>query len=81
MTEIKAEDEKVRAMKGWLKEEEVAVDEWPDVTDKELYDYLVCSCKKSVDKKSKGARRQLKASIFYDDGHVYEPQYVFLTLL
>ncbi|KAK7502268.1 hypothetical protein BaRGS_00006632 [Batillaria attramentaria] len=61
----------VASLTGWLAVEEVCLSQWPEVTDKELYNYLVYTCKKTVDLKKKNARRQLKANIFYEDGHVH----------
>ncbi|XP_062611092.1 uncharacterized protein LOC134272932 [Saccostrea cucullata] len=42
---------------------------FPDITENEIYNYLVLS-KRTFDLNQQSARRQLKAKIFYDEGHV-----------
>ena len=55
----------VERLADWTKVDDVSSDNWPDFTDKEVYNYLVHSCKRTIDFKRKGARRQLKAHTFY----------------
>jgi hypothetical protein len=45
-------------------------DEFPEFTQKELYNYLVLSKHRSYDDSEMGARRQLKAKVFYQEGHI-----------
>ena len=45
-------------------------DECPEFTQKELYNYLVLSKHRSYDDSEMGARRQLKAKVFYQEGHI-----------
>ena len=45
-------------------------DEFPEFTQKELYNYLVLSKHRSYDDNEMGARRQLKAKVFYQEGHI-----------
>jgi len=63
----------VASLQGWVSVDSVSGEDWPHLTDKELYDYMVYTCHKTADvpKESKKARRQLKAHTFYDDGHVH----------
>ncbi|KAK7488545.1 hypothetical protein BaRGS_00020162 [Batillaria attramentaria] len=49
----------VANLNGWVDVEAVAMSQWPEVTDKELYNYLVYTCNRTVDLKKKNARRQL----------------------
>ncbi|KAK7477395.1 hypothetical protein BaRGS_00031371 [Batillaria attramentaria] len=65
----------VANLNGWVDVEAVAMSQWPEVTDKELYNYLVYTCNRTVDLKKKNARRQLKANTFYEDGHVHSLSY------
>jgi hypothetical protein len=69
-------DMKVFSLKGWCNPEAVALADWPDIGDKELYNYMVYKCHKSVDMKRKNARRQLKAHVFFDDRHVHSVRLV-----
>jgi hypothetical protein len=50
---------------GWLSD----CEHFPDLTENEIYNYLVLS-KRTFDSTPQSARRQLKAKIFYDEGHV-----------
>ncbi|XP_070202256.1 uncharacterized protein [Littorina saxatilis] len=68
-------DMKVFSLQGWCNPEAVALADWPDITDKELYNFMVYKCNKAVDKGRKNARRQLKAHVFYDDRHVHSVSY------
>ena len=63
----------------WIDVEAVPLDQWPEMTDKEIYNYLVYTCKRTVDRKKKNARRQLKANDFYEDRHVHSVRYVELN--
>ncbi|CAC5410778.1 unnamed protein product [Mytilus coruscus] len=45
-------------------------DQFPDFTHKELYNFLVLSRHRSYDASEMGARRQLKAKVFYQEGHI-----------
>ena len=67
---------KIFNMKGWSNPETVALTDWPDITDKDIYNFMVYKCQKSVDMEKKNARRQLKAHVFYDDGHVHSVRLV-----
>ena len=60
----------VQQLKKWVDIDSVSSDNWPEFTDEELYNYLVYSCKKTVDLQKKNARRQLGANIFYEDRHI-----------
>ena len=51
---------------GWL----LKCDEFPEFTQKELYNYLVLSKHRSYADSEMGARRQLKAKVFYQEGHI-----------
>ena len=55
---------------GWMSD----CQQFPDLTDRELYNYLVLSKHRTVDTNPQGARRQLKAKTFYDEGHVTDIQ-------
>lgn len=50
---------------GWVTD----CEHFPDLTENEVYNYLVLS-KRTFDSNQQSARRQLKARIFYDEGHV-----------
>jgi hypothetical protein len=45
-------------------------DEFPEFTQKELYNYLVLSKHRSYDDSEMGTRRQLKAKVFYQERHI-----------
>jgi hypothetical protein len=51
---------------GWL----LKCDEFTEFTQKELYNYLVLSKHRSYVDSEMGARRQLKAKVFYQEGHI-----------
>nr|KAG5700833.1 hypothetical protein BaRGS_024219 [Batillaria attramentaria] len=38
----------VANLNGWVDVEAVAMSQWPEVTDKELYNYLVYTCNRTV---------------------------------
>ncbi|KAK7465986.1 hypothetical protein BaRGS_00037473 [Batillaria attramentaria] len=65
----------VASLTGWLAVEDVSQSQWPEVTERELYNYLVYTCKRTVDLKKKNARTQLMANAFYKDGHVHTLRY------
>lgn len=44
----------------------------PKLTEKELYNYLVLNSGRTYDGDICGAKKQLKARVFYEDNHVYE---------
>lgn len=66
----KQENLHVSTLQLWIDVDDVNIDDWPDISDRELYDYLVYTCRKVPDEVSKNARRQLKGYKFYEDGHV-----------
>ncbi|KAK7108861.1 hypothetical protein V1264_016523 [Littorina saxatilis] len=49
--------------------------ECPDVTDRQLCEYLVLSRHRTEDKRQMGATRQLKASALFKEGHVFSPHH------
>ncbi|ESO88647.1 hypothetical protein LOTGIDRAFT_165431 [Lottia gigantea] len=56
---------------GWIDD----CEQIPDFTNTELYNYLVLSQGRTVDKEKNNAKRQLKAKVFYEDRHVHSVQY------
>jgi len=47
----------------------------PAVSDNDLYNFLVLNSNRTHDARQSGAKRQLKAKVFYEDGHVHSVSY------
>ena len=56
---------------GWIDD----CEQIPDFSNLELYNYLVLSQGRTIDKEQNNAKRQLKAKVFYEDRHVHSVQY------
>lgn len=48
---------------------------FPNISNNDLYNYLVLSQNRTTDSQKMMATRQLKARVFYEDRHVYDLQY------
>jgi len=61
----------VKTLSGW-KDDITLI---PDFTNCDLYNYLVLNSQRTHDGKPIGAKRQLKAKVFYSDRHVHSVEY------
>ena len=51
----------------------------PAVSDKDLYNFLVLNTNRTHDFRKSGAKKQLKAKVFYEDRHVHSILYTDIT--
>jgi len=61
----------VKTLSGW-KDDITLI---PDLSNSDLYNYLVLNSQRTHDGKPTGAKRQLKAKVFYNDRHVHSVEY------